>query len=538
MVLVPQVKITVPGLPAQFVTRANLRADLDAGAAADVALVCAPPGYGKTLLLADWAQTSTAMDAAWVGLDPGDNDPRRLWSAVVAAVARCPSVPGAGMLQPPQAWRPATQSEFIAQFAAALAGLPQPIRLILDDVHNLVDPHALDSLRTFIRVKPATVRLVLASRLDPPLALPRLRLAGRLWELRATQLSFTPPQTAALLENTGLQLSPQQVQVLHRRTGGWAAGLRLAALGLATSGDHEAFLTQFSGDDRSVADYLVGEILSGLPTDLQDFLRVTSICDPMPAALAAELSGREDAGSVLDRLEHETSLVTATGPRREVYRVQELLRTHLAADLQRHGVRRVAGLHAVTARWWAAQDQPLPALEHATRSGDEALLIDLLHRFAVRLLLTGDHDPARRALAGVGAQTAAADPWLCLAGALTHLAAGERSAAQADLRHAQQLWPAHAGVDLAVLRAVAEQFGAGPTDPTAFAIADTDQMPPEPELEALTRLSRGHTHLAHDDRAGARAEWERRAGAESPTRVRLPEDAVPDAAGRRRRPLR
>ena len=317
MVLVPQVKITVPGLPAEFVTRANLCADLDAGAAADVALVCAPPGYGKTLLLADWAQTSTAMDAAWVGLDPGDNDPRRLWSAVVAAVARCPSVPGAGRRQPPRVWRPATQSEFIAQFAAALAGSPQPIRLILDDVHNLVDPHALDSLRAFIRVKPATVRLVLASRFDPPLALPRLRLAGRLWELRAAQLSFTPPQTAALLENTGLRLSPQQVQVLHRRTGGWAAGLRLAALGLAKSGDHEAFLTQFSGDDRSVADYLVGEILGGLPADLQDFLRVTSICDPMPAALAAQLSGRDDAGSVLDRLEHETSLVTATGPRRE-----------------------------------------------------------------------------------------------------------------------------------------------------------------------------------------------------------------------------
>ena len=390
----------------------------------------------------------------------------------------------------------------------ALAGSPQPIRLILDDVQDLVDPQALDSLRTFIRVKPATVRLVLASRFDPPLSLPRLRLAGRLWELRAAQLSFTPPQAAALLENSGLRLSPQQVEVLHRRTGGWAAGLRLAALGMAESADHETFLTQFSGDDRSVADYLVGEILGGLPADLQDFLRVTSICDPMPAALAAELSGRDDAGSVLDRLEHRTSLVTATGPRREVYRIQELLRTHLVADLQRHGVRRVAGLHAVTARWWAAQDQPLPALEHATRSGDEALLIDLLHRFALRLLLAGDHGPLRRALAGVGAQTAAADPWLFLACALTHLAAGERAAAQDDLRHAQQLWPAHAGVDLAVLRAVAEQFGAGPTGPTAFAIADTDQLPVEPELEALARLSRGHTHLAHDDRAGARAEWE------------------------------
>ena len=152
---------------------------------------------------------------------------------MVAAVARCPSVPGAGRLQPPRVWRPATQPEFIAQFAAALAGLPQPIRLILDDVQELVDPHALDGLRAFIRVKPATVQLVLASRFDPPLSLPRLRLAGRLWELRAAQLSFTPPQTAALLENSGLRLSPQQVEVLHRRTGGWAAGLRLAALGMA-----------------------------------------------------------------------------------------------------------------------------------------------------------------------------------------------------------------------------------------------------------------------------------------------------------------
>jgi hypothetical protein len=101
MVLVPQVKIAVPEVPPDYVTRANLCADLDAQAAADVALVCAPPGYGKTLLLADWARTSTAIDTAWVGIDRDDNDPRRLWSAVMAAVACCPSVPGASRLQPP-----------------------------------------------------------------------------------------------------------------------------------------------------------------------------------------------------------------------------------------------------------------------------------------------------------------------------------------------------------------------------------------------------------------------------------------------------
>ena len=412
MVLVPQVKIVVPRLPPGFVGRAELRAALDAGTAADVALICAPAGYGKTLLLADWARTSTALDVAWVGLDHDDNDPGRLWSAVVAAVTGCPSVPRGSRLHNRRAWRPATQPEFITEFADALQGLPQPIRLILDDVQELVDPQTLEGLRTFIRVKPSTVHLVLASRLDPPLSLPRLRLAGRLWELRAAQLSFTPAQAAAALKNSGLRLSPHQADVLYRRTGGWAAGLRLAALGMAESADPDTFLTHFSGDDRPVADYLVGEILSGLPADLHDFLCVISICDPMPAALAAELSGRDDAGNVLDRLEHETLLVTATGPRRADYRVQELLRTYLIADLQRHGVRRVAGLHAVSARWWAEQDQPLPALQHAVHSRDTALLTELLHRFALRLILAGDHGPLRRALAGIATQAAAADPWL------------------------------------------------------------------------------------------------------------------------------
>ena len=145
----------------------------------------------------------------------------------------------------------------------ALPGAAQPLRLILDDVHELVDPVALHGPRSSAD-QAGFLQLVLSSRLDPPLSLPRLRLQGRLRELRAAQLAFTPTQAAQLLEQSGLRLSPRQVEVLHRRTGGWAAGLRLAALGVEESADREAFLAHFSGDDRSVADYLVQEILSGL----------------------------------------------------------------------------------------------------------------------------------------------------------------------------------------------------------------------------------------------------------------------------------
>ena len=265
MVLVPRVKITVPSLPSGFVARAELCAGLDAGTAAEVALVCAPAGYGKTLLLADWSRTSTGVDTAWVGVDRDDNDPRRLWAAVVAAMAGCPSVPQSSRLHGPWAWRAEAQPEFLGELAEALQALPQPLRLILDDVHELVDPVALHGVQILTRIKPASLQLVLSSRLDPPLSLPRLRLQGRLRELRAAQLAFTPAQAAQLLERSGLRLSPQQVEVLHRRTGGWVAGLRLAARAVEQSADREAFLTHFSGDDRSVADYLVGEILSGLP---------------------------------------------------------------------------------------------------------------------------------------------------------------------------------------------------------------------------------------------------------------------------------
>ena len=273
---VPHAKIAIPPLPPEFVVRPALRADLDAADPADVALVCAPAGYGKTLLLADWARSSTAADIAWVGLDRDDNDPKRLWASVVAAVAACPSVPADSRLHRPWPWPRATaaQPEFLAELGAALQRLPRPIRLILDDAHELVDPDTLHGLQILTRNRPAGIQLVLSSRLDPPLSLPQLRLTGRLWELRAARMRFSPAEAATLLARSGVHLTPGQLEVLHARTGGWAAGLRLAALAMAKTADRDGFLAHFSSDERPVADHLVEEIISRLPEDLRQFLRV------------------------------------------------------------------------------------------------------------------------------------------------------------------------------------------------------------------------------------------------------------------------
>ena len=441
MSLVPQAKITVPQLPPELVVRAGLRADLDAAGRADVTLVCAPAGYGKTLLLADWSRTSTGVDTAWVGVDRDDNDPRRLWAAVVAAIAGCPSVPQSSRLHGPWAWRAGAQPEFLAELAEAVQALPQPLRLILDDVHELVDPVALHGVQILSRNRPPA-----CSSCCPAGSIRRCRFPG--CGSRAGCGSCAPRSWRSPRPRRRSCWSDPDYDCPRSRsrccTGGPAAGSPVCGWPpsrVEQSADREAFLTQFSGDDRSVADYLVGEILSGLPEAAQEFLRVISICDLVPIGLAAALSEREEAGSVLDRLEHETSLVTTTGRAREAYRVQELLRTHLLADLQRRGPRRAAELHAVAARWWADQDEPVRALEHAAAGRDRALLIELLHRFAIPLILAGHHGPLRRALARVGASTTATDPWLALSSALAHFEAGELPAAQADLRHARQAWP-------------------------------------------------------------------------------------------------
>jgi LuxR family transcriptional regulator, maltose regulon positive regulatory protein len=510
--LVPHAKITIPQLPPGFVMRPALRASLEASSAADVTLVCAPAGYGKTLLLADWSRTSTNADTAWVSLDRDDNDPRRLWAAIVASLEACPSVPCPSRPQLPRLWHVGALPEFLAELVAGYQAMTRPIRLVLDDLHELVESEAVHGLEILVRNRPAGVQLVLSSRCDPPLSLPRLRLAGRLRELRAAQLRFSLAETRELLEMSSLHLTPLQVETLHRRTGGWAAGLRLAALGVAGSADRDGFLANFSGDERSVADYLVGEVLAGLPEDVQEFLRVISISEPIPAGLAAELSGRQDAGSVLDSLEHETALLTATGPQRDSYGIQELLRTHLLADLRRHGPKRAAELHGAAARWWADQHDPTRALDHAVQGHDQRLLTELLQRFAVSLILSGQHAPLRRALACAGAHVVARDPWLALTSAFVHIEAGELPAARDDVHHAQQSWPADGDPDLAVLRAVAEQLGAGQsasaTSSREIAGLKIDELPTEPELEALARLGRASARLDQGDLLEAGAELE------------------------------
>jgi len=262
--LVPQVKRGTPLMPANCIERGELCAGVDAAAAVGSTLVCAPPGLGKTLLLTEWAIRPRPVETAWVTFDGGDNDPRRLWASVLAALARRTSLQPSNSIPSSLAWSAAEHTEFVSELVDQLHSLPSPIRLILDDVDELTDPEAWRGLQILADNVPSQIHLVLSGGFDPPLGRGRLRRSGRLGEIRTDRLRFTSAESATLLARAGLRLTAPQAARLHHRTNGWAAGLRLAALALTDAPDPDRFLVEFSDDGRCVADYLTGVILNRL----------------------------------------------------------------------------------------------------------------------------------------------------------------------------------------------------------------------------------------------------------------------------------
>ncbi len=510
MVRIPVSKIAVPELPPWSVPRARLwQAWEDLGDEQLLAVV-APAGAGKTTLLTEWARRDPHRRTAWVGVDPDDADPRRLWAAVLAAVVVAAAAPHdsapARLLSRLDAGPGGDGSDggdLTDEILDVLDDLRPAVHLVLDDVHTLAGSRAgVGVLTRLLRRAPAGARLVVAARSDPPLGLPRLRVEGRLVEVRADQLRFTAGDAAALLAASDVRLAPADVAVLHRRTEGWAAGLRLAAIALRAGADTGGVLERFTGDERSVADYLVGEVLAALPTGTRTLLQEASVCGHLPAALAAALTGRADAAHALEELVHAGAMVARVAPAE--YRLHGLLRSHLSADLARHRPARYRELHATAAGWWNDRQETAHALRHAERADDPALSAAILRRVGVPLLLAGDLPLLRHALAVVGPRGRQDDPRLALTAALADLESGDVDAATVELARASDAWPAGADRSLEALRDGAELFAAGRGVPTPGPTGHRAPEPVEPELAALLHAGRAVAILGgHGDSAEA-----------------------------------
>ena len=264
-------------------------------------VVSAPAGSGKTVLLRSWiAEAGLAGQAAWVAAGREERDPQRFWLSVAGALRQTGS--GAGLVQAVSAAPDLDGWALAERLLSDLAPLEDPVWLVVDDVHEL-GPDALRQLELLLMRASAGLRFVLATRHDVRLGLHRLRLDGGLTELRAGDLTFTLAEAGELFTAAGVVLDEPAVAVLWERTEGWAAGLRLAALALAGHPDAARFAAEFSGSERTVAEYLLAEVLDRQPAAVRRLLLRTSILERVNGELADLLTGDEGGERVLQDLE-------------------------------------------------------------------------------------------------------------------------------------------------------------------------------------------------------------------------------------------
>ncbi len=388
-------KFAPPRVPPGWVARPRLDAALERGLQAPLTLIAASPGAGKSALLGSWVAARRCEGTlAWLSLEGLDRDRRRFWRGVLEALSR------AGAPEPVASLtvHPTESVDLVVpELVNALEHVDQPIVLVLDDLHEVGDGAAIADLDRLLRHPPAALRIVAATRIDPPLRLGRMRLAGDLSDIRERDLAFTEAETGALLRAGGTELEPAAVRVLWQRTEGWAAGLRMAAIALRTHPDPGRFVAAFAGDDVAMADYLLSEVLAQQPPELVDFLLRTSIVSLVSGELATVLTGRADADRLLARLEREHALVAAIGDDRLWHRYHPLLRELLRSELRFRRAGEVPELHARAARWYAARERPAEALRHAADAGEWEMVARLAGEHWMPLLVSGElgHAPPR-----------------------------------------------------------------------------------------------------------------------------------------------
>ncbi len=359
-------KITAPGVPDWAVQRPRITELIARGTRwCPLTVVTGPPGAGKTMALACWSAAEPGP-VSWVSLDDYDNRPGVFWSYVVAALRRCGVVVPEAL--PAAARGRAGDHVFLLRLASALAAQDPPVTLVLDDLHLLTDPKVLDGLDYLLRNAGPGLRLVACSRIDPLLRLHRYRLAGQLAEIRAGDLAFSIAETGLLMDQQGVALSADSLESLTRRTEGWAAGIRLAAISMHTHPDPDQFVKELIAEDSTLTRYLVEEVLNAQPAEVREFLLSTSILARVSAEAAAELVGHEQAAGILPEVARSNAFVQPIGGGWYCYHslFAEVLRLKLRCEHPDW----VPLLHRRAARWYERNGQLTDAVRHAAEAGD------------------------------------------------------------------------------------------------------------------------------------------------------------------------
>jgi LuxR family maltose regulon positive regulatory protein len=454
-----ETKLYVPRLRRGLVARPRLIERMSRGAESKLTLLSAPAGFGKTTLLTEWLQATRAVgrSAAWLSLDPGDNEAASFWTYLITALQTV--APGIGatslsLLREPQ---PPPLQTVLATLLNELAAVPNDLVLVLDDYH-VIDAHDVqDGMAFLLEHLPPQIHLVITTRADPALQLARLRARGELVEIRAADLRFTPDEVAAYLnESMGLDLAARDVAALEGRTEGWIAALQLAALSMQGRDDVAGFIAGFAGDDRYVVDYLVEEVLHRQPEEVRSFLLGTSVLDRLTGPLCDAVTGQAGGKAMLEGLDRGNLFLVPLDDRRQWYRYHQLFADVLRARLLDEQPDRVPALHRRASDWYEQDGDRSEAIRHALAAEDLERAADLVE-LAIPAMSQGRQEATlRRWLDAIPAELFQVRPVLAIGWVATRLVSGDLEGVEARLRDAEQ-W-------VGGTNGVAEVHVATPTD--------------------------------------------------------------------------
>jgi LuxR family maltose regulon positive regulatory protein len=371
-----QTKLYVPPVRPNLVSRPRLVEQLTAGLgqsssgfARRLTLISAPAGFGKTTLVAEWLN-HLEFPYTWLSLDAGDNDPVRFIIYLIAALQNADESIGQAAQSLLGAPQPPSLESLMTLLINDIAAAPEPLALVLDDYHAIHAAWIHEALEFLVAHLPPRLHLVVVTRQDPPLPVPRLRVRGQVTELCEDDLRFTPEEAGSFLNQAlGSTLDAQTITTLGARTEGWIAGLQLAALSMrGKPTDRIAeFVGLFSGSHRHVIDYLAEEVLGQQSDEIRDFLRKTSILDRLTPPLCDALTGRQDSQALLRQLDQDNLFLVPLDDQRQWYRYHHLFADFLRTEL---GPETLAGLHSKAAGWLVAHDLLPEAVQHTLASGD------------------------------------------------------------------------------------------------------------------------------------------------------------------------
>ena len=422
-------KLQVPQAHFPVLRRRRITGLLDQAARNRVTLISGPAGAGKTVACAAWAAAPPqARRVVWLTLDAEDQQ-AWFWAYVCAGLSRLRSIPAESL----RSLEDVSPDGFPLRLVETAQTFTEPVILVLDDIHEMTDPFVLGGIDLLIRHAPATLRLVLSARQPPALQLARLRVAGELADIGGHDLACTSEEADAYFSMLGLDVAPSARDALLRRTQGWMAGLRLAAMAARSDPEPGATITDLAGDEPIVTDYLWDEVLVKQAPATRMFLLRTCIASQVSGDLADALTGQSGSARTLDRLSRENSFVDVVDRERGEYAYHPLLRQVLTAELHREIPHEIPVLLRRAARWYAAHDHPIASVRCAAEAQDWDYAAQTLAEAGAAVASPGSTADLEGVLSLFPADRSSDDPAVAAAWAAARLWDGDRDGAAAYL---------------------------------------------------------------------------------------------------------